>query len=45
MRMKHKLLTILSFLLISISISQANETFSNNISEFYGIDSFPLLPW
>ena len=46
MRMKNKLLTILSFLLISmsISISQADETFSNNISDFYGIDSFPLLP-
>ena len=44
MRIKNKLLTILSLLLISASISQANETFSNNISDFYGIDSFPLLP-
>ena len=44
MRIKNKLLMILSFLLISTSISQANETFSNNIPNFYGIESFPLLP-
>ena len=44
MKLKNKLLAIFSFLLISISISQANETFSNKISNFYGIETFPLLP-
>ena len=44
MRLKNKLFTILSFLLISVSISQANESFSNSINDFYGIESFPLLP-
>ena len=44
MQLRNKLLVILSFLLISMSISQANETFSNNIPNFYGIESFPLLP-
>ena len=44
MKLKNKLLATFSFLLISISISQANETFSNKISNFYGIETFPLLP-
>ena len=44
MKLKNKLLAIFSFLLIFISISQANETFSNKISNFYGIETFPLLP-
>ena len=44
MKLKNKLLATFSFLLISISISQANETFSNKISNFYGIEMFPLLP-
>ena len=44
MKLKNKLLATFSFLLISISISQANETFSNKITNFYGIDEFPLLP-
>ncbi len=44
MKLKNKLLASFSFLLISISISQANETFSNKISNFYGIETFPLLP-
>ena len=44
MKLKNKLLATFSFLLISISISQANETFSNMISNFYGIETFPLLP-
>ena len=43
MKLKNKLLATFSFLLISISISQANETFSNKISNFYGIETFPLL--
>ena len=44
MKLKNKLLATFSFLLISISISQANDTFSNKISNFYGIETFPLLP-
>ena len=44
MKLKNTLLATFSFLLISISISQANETFSNKISNFYGIETFPLLP-
>ena len=44
MKLKNKLLATFSFLLIFISISQANETFSNKISNFYGIETFPLLP-
>ena len=44
MKLKNKLLATFSFLLISISISQANEIFSNKISNFYGIETFPLLP-
>ena len=44
MKLKNKLLATFSFLLISISISQANVTFSNKISNFYGIETFPLLP-
>tara|TARA_B110000495_G_scaffold178170_1_gene170703 strand:+ start:421 stop:1068 length:648 start_codon:yes stop_codon:yes gene_type:complete len=44
MKLKNKLLATFSFLLISISISQANETFSNKIFNFYGIETFPLLP-
>ena len=44
MQLRNKLLVILSFLLISMSITKANETFSNNIPNFYGIESFPLLP-
>ncbi|MDA9137370.1 hypothetical protein N9J61_02445 [Pelagibacterales bacterium] len=44
MKLKNKLLATFSFLLISISISQAKETFSNKISNFYGIETFPLLP-
>ena len=44
MKLKNKLLATFSFLLIFISISQANETFSNKIFNFYGIETFPLLP-
>ena len=44
MNLNNKLLATFSFLLIFISISQPNETFSNKIFNFYGIETFPLLP-
>ncbi|MDC3143846.1 hypothetical protein OA527_02390 [Pelagibacteraceae bacterium] len=44
MKFKFKLIAIFISLSISMSISHSNETFSNKISNFYGIDSFPLLP-
>ena len=45
MKLKNKLLATFSFLLISISISQANETFSNKIFNFFGSVDVPLVAW